>query len=58
MKNNLALRENEIVVSDLIRQRPIWFVGVNHSEAFMGAFYAWPGPKKSKGIQIAVMDIM
>ena len=46
-----------IVVSDLVRKRPIWFGGVDRSEASMDAFYKWLGPKKSKGIQIAVMDM-
>jgi len=46
-----------IVVSDLIRERPIWFGGADRSEASMDAFYKWLGPKKSKGIQIAVMDM-
>ena len=46
-----------IVVSDLVRDRPIWFGGVDRSEASMDMFYKWLGPKKSKGIQIAVMDM-
>jgi len=46
-----------IVVSDLIRERPIWFGGIDRSEASMDAFYKWLGPKKSKGIKIAVMDM-
>jgi transposase len=46
-----------IVVSDLIRERPIWFGGVDRSEASMDAFYEWLGPKKSKGIKVAVMDM-
>jgi len=46
-----------IVVSDLIRERPIWFGGTDRSEASMDAFYQWLGPKKSKGIQLAVMDM-
>jgi transposase len=46
-----------IVVSDLVRQRPIWFRGEDRSEASMDAFYAWLGPKKSKRIRLAVMDM-
>lgn len=46
-----------IVVSDLVRKRPIWFGGVDRSEASMDAFYKWLGPKKTKGIKIAVMDM-
>jgi len=46
-----------IVVSDLIRRRPIWFGGSDRSEASMAAFYDWLGPKKSQGIRLAVMDM-
>jgi transposase len=46
-----------IVVSDLVRRRPIWFGGEDRSEASMDAFYAWLGPKKSKRIRLAVMDM-
>ncbi|MBP6480774.1 MAG: ISL3 family transposase [Pseudomonadales bacterium] len=46
-----------IVVSDLIRRRPIWFGGTDRSEASMAAFYAFLGEKKSKGIRLAVMDM-
>ena len=43
-----------IVVSDLIRGRPIWFGGKERSEASMQEFFKWLGPKKTKP---AVMDI-
>jgi transposase len=46
-----------IVVSDLVRERPIWFGGTDRSEASMDAFYQWLGPEKSKGIKIVVMDM-
>jgi transposase len=46
-----------IVVSDLIRGRPIWFGGKDRSEASMGEFYVWLGEKKSRGIRLAVMDM-
>ena len=46
-----------IVVSDLLRGRPIWFGGTDRSEASMAAFYDWLGPKKSHGIRLAVMDM-
>ena len=45
-----------IVVSDLIRRRPIWFGGEDRSEKSMGQFYDWLGEKKSHGIRLAVMD--
>lgn len=34
-----------IVVSDLVRKRPIWFGGEDRSEASMAAFYDWLGPQ-------------
>ena len=46
-----------IVVSDLIRKRPIWFGGVDRSEASMAMFYEALGPRKSAGIRLAVMDM-
>ena len=46
-----------IVVSDLIRRRPIWFGGKDRSEESMDQFYQWLGPKKSKRIRLAVMDM-
>lgn len=46
-----------IVVSDLIRRRPIWFGGSDRSEASMDLFYQWLGQKKSKRIRLAVMDM-
>lgn len=46
-----------IVVSDLVRRRPIWFGGTDRSEASLDAFYAWLGPKKSHKIKIAIMDM-
>jgi transposase len=46
-----------IVVSDLLRGRPIWFGGKDRSEASMQEFYEWLGPKKSKHIRLVVMDM-
>ena len=46
-----------IVVSDLVRKRPIWFGGEDRSEASMAQFYAWLGPRKSCRIRLAVMDM-
>jgi transposase len=46
-----------IVVSDLVRRRPIWFGGKDRSEESMDAFYEWLGPQKSKRIRLAVMDM-
>jgi transposase len=46
-----------IVVSDLLRRRPIWFGGTDRSEASMAQCYAWLGPTKSARIRLAVMDM-
>ena len=46
-----------IVVSDLLRMRPIWFGGQDRSEKSMGQFYEWLGPRKSARIRLAVMDM-
>jgi transposase len=46
-----------IVVSDLMRRRPIWFGGKDRSESSLDLFFAWLGPKKSKRIRLAVMDM-
>ena len=46
-----------IVVSDLIRRRPIWFGGQDRSEASMDEFYRFLGEKKTKKIRLAVMDM-
>jgi transposase len=46
-----------IVVSDLLRGRPIWFGGKDRSEASMQEFYDWLGPKKTKKIRLIIMDM-
>jgi transposase len=46
-----------IVVSDLVRRRPIWFGGTDRSEASMDEFFTWLGAKKRAGIRLAVMDM-
>ena len=46
-----------IVVSDLIRGRPIWFGGKDRSEASLDEFFAWLGPQKCRQIRLAVMDM-
>ncbi len=46
-----------IVVSDLVRKPPIWFGGTDRSEASMAAFYDWLGPKKSRKVRLAVVDM-
>ena len=46
-----------IVVSDLKRERPIWFGGENRSKESMGQFYESLGKKKCRGVRLAVMDM-
>jgi transposase len=46
-----------IVVSDLVRRRPIWFGGSDRSEASLDEFFAWLGPRKCREIRLAVMDM-
>jgi transposase len=46
-----------IVVSDLIRERPIWFGGIDRSQASMDEFYRFLGEKAAKRIHLAVMDM-
>lgn len=46
-----------IVVSDLIRRRPIWFGGKDRSEESMDLFYQGLGAKKVKKIRLVVMDM-
>jgi len=46
-----------IVVSDLLRRRPIWFGGQDRSEASLELFYQQLGTKKSQAIYLAVMDM-
>jgi transposase len=58
--DEIAIRKGHsyrIVVSDLVRGRPIWFGGTDRSEASMGQFYSWLGEKKSWRLRLAVMDM-
>ena len=58
--DEISLRKGHtyrIVVSDLLRRRPIWFGGQDRSEESLNSFYEWLGPKKSAGIRLAVMDM-
>ena len=46
-----------IVVSDLLRKRPIWFGGIDRSEESLSLFYQTLGEKKCQKIRLAVMDM-
>ena len=50
--DEIAIRKGHtyrIVVSDLLRGRPIWFGGKDRSEASMSEFYAWLGARRRAG---------
>jgi transposase len=58
--DEIAIRKGHtyrIVVSDLLRQRPIWFGGTDRSEQSLDQFFAWLGPRKCRKIRLAVMDM-
>jgi transposase len=58
--DEIAIRKGHsyrIIVSDLLRRRPIWFGGQDRSEQSMDEFYKWLGTTKSKKIRLAVMDM-
>lgn len=46
-----------IIVSDLLRRRPIWFGGAGRTTADLDQFFAWLGEGKSKKVRLAVMDM-
>ena len=46
-----------IVISDLVRRRPVWFGGMDRSEQSLNMFYQALGPRKYKAIRLAVMDM-
>jgi len=46
-----------IVVSDLEKRRPIWFGGLDRSEASLDRFFQELGPAKTRNIRLAVMDM-
>jgi transposase len=58
--DELSIRKRHtyrIVVSDLVRERAIWFGGKDRSEASLDEFYRFLGEKKAKRIRLAVMDM-
>lgn len=58
--DELSIRKGHtyrIIVSDLVRCRPVWFGGEDRSEKSLDSFYEWLGPAKTKGIRLVVMDM-
>ena len=58
--DEISIRKGQtyrIVVSDLLRRRPVWFGGADRKEASMALFYDWLGEKKTQGVRLAVMDM-
>lgn len=49
--------EYRVVVSDLVRQRPIWFGGSGRKQTDLEQYFAAYGARRCKGIQVAVMDM-
>ena len=48
-------QQYRIVVSDLVRRRPIWFDGPDRSQASLERFYQWLGPNRCSKVELAVM---
>jgi transposase len=46
-----------VVVSDLERQRPIWFGGAGRKQEDLTQFFTAYGARRSAGIRVAVMDM-
>jgi len=58
--DEIAIRKGHtyrIIVSDLLRRRPIWFGGLDRSEKSLDLFFHELGPEKCKKIRLAVMDM-
>lgn len=58
--DEIAIRKGHdyrIIVSDLDRGRPIWVGGRGRSEEDLDQFFAALGPKKTRKIQLAAMDM-
>ena len=58
--DEISLRKGHtyrIVVSDLKRKRAIWFGGEDRSEESLDRFFQELGPKKSRKVQLTVIDM-
>ena len=58
--DELSIRKRHtyrIVVSDLMRERAIWFGGTDRKEASLDEFYRFLAENKAKRVRLAVMDM-
>ena len=58
--DEIAIRkghEYRVVVSDLERQRPIWFGGAGRKQEDLAQFFTAYGSRRCAGIRVAVMDM-
>jgi transposase len=58
--DELAIRKGHdyrVVVSDLTRQRPIWFGGSGRKQEDLAQFFSAYGTRRTAGIRVAVMDM-
>ena len=58
--DEIAIRKGHvyrIVISDLEREQPIWFGGVDRYEESLAMFYDFLGARRSGRIRLAVMDM-
>ena len=58
--DEIAIRKGHdyrVVVSDLVRQRPIWFGGSGRKQEDLAQFFTAYGNRRAAGIQVAVMDM-
>lgn len=58
--DEIAIRKGHvyrIVISDLERQQPIWFGGIDRSEESLAMFYDFLGERRCAQIRLAVMDM-
>lgn len=58
--DEIAIRkghEYRVVVSDLNRQRPIWFGGAGRKQEDLAQFFVAYGARRCAGIEVAVMDM-
>ena len=58
--DEIAIRKGHtyrIVVSDLLRRRPIWFGGQDRSEQSMDEFFKWLGSASTQGLSMSFWKV-